>query len=153
MTTGIIRSYSELIKIPTFEERVNYLKLDGSVGNFTFGTYRYINQILYKSKEWKDLRQEIILRDDACDLAHSDFPITKYDKLIMHHLNPITPDDILHRRKKVYDPENLVCCAFRTHELLHFGANVQKELLFMLPAERKPNDTCPWRNNYGNFKI
>lgn len=137
----MIRTYSELIKLPTFEERFRYLQLNGSVGKETFGYDRYLNQVLYKSKEWKSFRNEIILRDDGCDLAFSDRPL--FDRIILHHLNPLTDKDILMRSPKIFDPENIVCTCLRTHNAIHYGDESQITIRF---EERKPNDTCPWKS-------
>ena len=135
-----IKTYSELIAIPTFEERYRYLKVGGKIGEDTFAHSRYLNQILYHSPEWRALRREIILRDNGCDLAHPDRPIP--DKCYIHHLNSITPEDIELRRPIVLDPENLVCVSFGTHQAIHYG---DESLLHLDIPERRPNDTCPWR--------
>ena len=135
-----IRTYSELITIPTFEERFEYLQLKGSVGKDTFGYDRYLNQVLYRSPEWKRLRNQIIIRDDGCDLAYDGYDI--YDKVLIHHLNPITVEDVLARSRKVFDPDNLVCVSHSTHNAIHYG-NV--DLLVTGPIIRTKNDTCPWR--------
>ena len=135
-----IKTYSELITIPTFEERFEYLQLKGSVGKDTFGYDRYLNQVLYRSPEWKRLRNQIIIRDDGCDLACDGYDI--YDKVLIHHLNPITVEDVLARSRKVFDPDNLVCVSHSTHNAIHYG-NV--DLLVTGPIIRTKNDTCPWR--------
>lgn len=134
------RTYSELITIPTFEERFEYLRLNGVVSELTFGHNRYLNQDFYHSVEWQRFRREIIVRDEGCDLAHFDRPI--YSKIIIHHLNPITVDDIVEGRKCVFDPENVVCTMHKTHNAIHYGDDSQiiKDIVV-----RKPNDTCPWR--------
>ena len=136
-----IRTYSELITIPTFEERFEYLQLKGSVGKDTFGYDRYLNQVLYRSPEWKRLRNQIIIRDSGCDLACDGYDI--YDKVLIHHLNPITVEDVLARSRKVFDPDNLVCVSHNTHNAIHYG-NV--DLLVTGPIIRTKNDTCPWRH-------
>lgn len=136
-----IRTYSELITIPTFEERFEYLQLKGSVGKDTFGYDRYLNQILYNSPEWKRLRNQIIIRDGGCDLACDGYEI--YGKVLIHHLNPITVEDVLARSRKVFDPDNLVCVSHNTHNAIHYG-NV--DLLITGPIIRTQNDTCPWRH-------
>ena len=136
-----IRTYSELITIPTFEERFEYLQLKGSVGKDTFGYDRYLNQVLYRSPEWKRLRNQIIIRDDGCDLACDGYDI--YGKVLIHHLNPITVEDVLTRSRKVFDPDNLVCVSHNTHNAIHYG-NV--DLLVTGPIIRTKNDTCPWRH-------
>ena len=136
-----IRTYSELIAIPTFEERFEYLQLKGSVGKDTFGYDRYLNQVLYRSPEWKRLRNQIIIRDDGCDLACDGYDI--YDKVLIHHLNPITVEDVLARSRKVFDPDNLVCVSHNTHNAIHYG---DVDLLATGPIIRTKNDTCPWRH-------
>lgn len=136
-----IRTYSELITIPTFEERFEYLQLKGSVGKDTFGYDRYLNQVLYRSPEWKRLRNQIIIRDGGCDLACDGYDI--YDKVLIHHLNPITVEDVLARSRKVFDPDNLVCVSHNTHNAIHYG---DMDLLVAGPIIRTKNDTCPWRH-------
>ena len=136
-----IRTYSELITIPTFEERFEYLQLKGSVGKDTFGYDRYLNQVLYRSPEWKRLRNQIIIRDDGCDLACDGYDV--YGKVLIHHLNPITVEDVLARSRKVFDPDNLVCVSHSTHNAIHYG---DMDLLVTGPIIRTKNDTCPWRH-------
>lgn len=136
-----IRTYSELITIPTFEERFEYLQLKGSVGKDTFGYDRYLNQVLYRSPEWKRLRNQIIIRDGGCDLACDGYDI--YGKVLIHHLNPITVEDVLARSRKVFDPDNLVCVSHSTHNAIHYG---DVDLLVTGPIIRTKNDTCPWRH-------
>ena len=136
-----IRTYSELITIPTFEERFEYLQLKGSVGKDTFGYDRYLNQVLYRSPEWKRLRNQIIIRDGGCDLACDGYDI--YGKVLIHHLNPITVEDVLARSRKVFDPDNLVCVSHNTHNAIHYG---DMDLLVAGPIIRTKNDTCPWRH-------
>ena len=136
-----IRTYSELITIPTFEERFEYLQLKGSVGKDTFGYDRYLNQVLYRSPEWKRLRNQIIIRDCGCDLACDGYDI--YGKVLIHHLNPITVEDVLARSRKVFDPGNLVCVSHSTHNAIHYG---DVDLLATGPIIRTKNDTCPWRH-------
>ena len=135
-----IRTYSELIKIPTFEERFEYLKLDGVIGDMTFGFNRYLNQVLYNTKEWRSLRNDIFIRDNGCDLGIEDRPINY--RILAHHLNPITVEDVLKRRDCVFDPDNLITTYLPTHNAIHYG---DASLLYLDPVERKPNDTCPWR--------
>ena len=135
-----IRTYSELITIPTFEERFEYLKLNGSVGLETFGHDRYLNQILYNSPEWRRFRPEIIVRDNGCDLACEGYEI--FGKILIHHINPITAKDILNRNPKVFDPENVITTVHNTHNAIHYG---DENLLITAPIERNRNDTCPWR--------
>lgn len=136
-----IRRYSELIRIPTFEERFEYLRLDGQVGADTFGSDRYLNQIFYKSPEWKKIRDEIIIRDQCCDLAMPGYDI--HGPVLIHHLNPITKEDILSRTDSLLNPEYLVCTIQSTHNAIHYG---DVNLLITNPIERKPNDTCPWKH-------
>lgn len=136
-----IRTYSELITIPTFEERFEYLQLKGSVGKDTFGYDRYLNQVLYRSPEWKRLRNQIIIRDAGCDLACDGYDV--YGKVLIHHLNPITVEDVLARSRKVFDPNNLVCVSHNTHNAIHYG---DVDLLVTGPIIRTKNDTCPWRH-------
>lgn len=136
----IIRTYSELKKLKTFKERYEYLKLAGKVGESTFGYDRYLNQLLYNSPRWKRVRRDIIIRDEGCDLGHPDYEIK--DMIIVHHINPITIEDIENENEDVYNPENLICTTDRTHKAIHYG---DERLLPQLPIERKPGDTCPWR--------
>lgn len=140
MTTSI-KTYSELITIPTFEERFQYLQLKGSVGKDTFGYDRYLNQVLYSSPEWKRLRNQIIIRDNGCDLACEGYDI--HGRILIHHLNPITVDDVLARSLKVFDPNNLVCVTHNTHNAIHYG---DADILVTGPTIRTKNDTCPWRH-------
>lgn len=136
----IIRTYSELITLPTFEERFEYLRLDGQVGIETFGFDRYLNQIFYKTKEWLRIRDYVIVRDCGCDLAITDREIR--GRILVHHMNPITQDDILRRSEYLLDPEYLICTMKNTHDAIHYGDG---SLLIAEPVERKINDTCPWR--------
>ena len=135
------KSYEELIKIPTFEDRLAYLMLFGAVGKDTFGYDRYLNQILYKSAEWRRTRNQIILRDDGCDLAVDGYQIPS--RALIHHINPITVDDIIQRRDIVFDPNNLITTSLNTHEITHYGSMGDIDMLRYV--ERTPNDTCPWR--------
>lgn len=136
-----IRCYSELIAIPTFIERYRYLKIGGRVGADTFGHDRYLNQILYHSGEWLDFRDEIIIRDNGCDLAHPEFELR--DRILIHHINPITVEDVLRRHPKIFDPENVISTCLNTHNAIHYG---DESKLMLLPITRTRNDTCPWRN-------
>lgn len=135
------KSYRELIKIPTFEERFEYLKIGAGVGESTFGSKRYLNQILYKTDEWLSVRDKIIVRDKGCDLGIRDREIIG-GRILVHHINPITIEDILNRDPKVFDPNNLITIAHMTHEAVHYG---NEDLLIKDPIERRPNDTCLWR--------
>ena len=136
-----IKSYSELITLPTFEERFEYLRLNGTVGSETFGHDRYLNQTLYRSPEWKRFRHKIIIRDNGCDLACEGYEI--YEKILIHHINPITVKNILERNPMVFDPENVVCTILNTHNAIHYGDD---SLIIKAPIQRNKNDTCPWRN-------
>lgn len=132
-------SYSEALLYPDFKRRFNYLKLDGIVAHSTFGGHRYLNQALYQSDEWKRVRRNVILRDDGCDLAIPDRPIR--GKILVHHIEPITQDDIFNRSPKVFDPDNLITVSLETHNALHYGdySLVAKDVVI-----RQPNDTTPW---------
>lgn len=136
-----IRTYAELITIPTLEERFRYLKLDGKVGVDTFGFDRYLNQIFYKSKEWRKLRNDIILRDDGCDLGVEGYDIQ--GKIYIHHMNPIVVRDILDRTEFLLNPDFLICASFDTHQAIHYG---NEDLLPQPLVERRAFDTCPWRH-------
>ena len=126
--------------LPTFEERFKYLQLNGSVGKDTFGFDRYVNQNFYRSKEWKRVRDFVILRDNGCDLACRDHEI--HGRFIVHHINSITVDDVVNRDPKVFDPENVITTVHNTHNAIHYG---DENLLITAPIERSRNDTCPWR--------
>lgn len=136
----MIKTYSELIQIPSFEERFEYLKLDGSVGEDTFGFDRWMNQIFYRSPEWKRIRDEIIIRDNGCDLAMPGHEI--YGRILIHHMNPISVDDIERRTDLLLNPEYLISTLHRTHNAIHYG---DKSLLPQGLIVRTPNDTCPWK--------
>lgn len=135
-----MKSYSALIKIPTFKERFEYLKLGGRVGSETFGFDRYLNQVFYRSVEWKRIRDQVILRDNGCDLGVEGFDI--HGKILIHHMNPLDMRDILDRSPYLIDPEFLICTSHSTHNAIHYG---DASLLPSEPIERKPGDTCPWR--------
>lgn len=137
MTT---RTYEELIRIPTYKERYEYLRCVGKVGMDTFGSDRYLNQILYQSNEWRKFRNYIIVRDGGCDMAHKDFPI-KW-KILIHHLNPITADQVLARDSVIFDPNNVVCVSFQTHNAIHYGD--ESQLVEETLTIRKPGDTKLW---------
>lgn len=136
-----IKSYSELITIPTFQERFQYLMLKGRVGDLTFNGHRYLNQKLYQCQEWKSIRRRVIIRDGACDLACEGYEI--FGSILVHHLNPITVADVVDRKPCVFDLENLVCVSMDTHNAIHYGDGefIQKE-----PVFRTKNDTCLWRS-------
>lgn len=136
-----IKTYSELITIPAFEERYRYLRIGGAVGKETFGFDRYLNQKFYASLEWKRFRRDIILRDMGCDLGIEDRPIQGI--IILHHLNPIDPKDIREKNVRVLlNPENVICVSHNTHNAIHYGDD---SLLFTDPIVRTKNDTCPWK--------
>lgn len=139
--TTMIRTYSELIKYDSFEGRFRYLKLDGLVGEETFGYDRYINQIFYNSDEWKRTRRDVIIRDNGCDLGVDGFDI--HSKILIHHMNPINVNDIIERSDYLMNPEYLICVSFKTHNAIHYGD--ESILMTQQIIERRPNDTCPWR--------
>lgn len=135
-----LRTYSELAQLPTFRERFEYLKLDGTIGEDTFGFDRYLNQIFYKSKEWAAVRREVIIRDNGCDLGVDGYEIR--GKILIHHMNPIRQQDILRRSELLLNPEYLITTVLSTHNAIHYG---DEKLLPIVPLERSRNDTCPWR--------
>ena len=135
-----IRTYSELITLPTFEERFKYLKLNGKVGEETFGFDRYLNQIFYKSYDWLKVRDSVIIRDCGCDLGISGREI--YGKILVHHMNPIEDKDLINKNDIILDPEYLICTTKNTHDAIHYG---DTDLLFTDPIIRSKNDTCPWK--------
>lgn len=135
-----IRTYSELIMLPTFKERYEYLKLGGKVGEETFGFDRYLNQKFYKSKEWRDIRDYVIMRDNACDLGIEDREI--HSRIIIHHMNPITKYDIVNQTEFLTNPDYMICTLKRTHDAIHYGDD---SILFSDIVIRSKNDTCPWR--------
>lgn len=135
-----IRTYSDLIKLSTFEERYRYLRLDGIVGSETFGFDRFINQDFYRSKEWKSIRDFIIVRDNGCDLAIEGYDI--YGKIYVHHLNPVTIKDIQENTAFLMEPEYLISTTLSTHNAIHYG---DESLLIQEPVRRSKNDTCPWK--------
>ena len=140
MKTMNIKTYSELSKLTTFEERYRYLRLGGRVGEETFGFDRWINQMFYKDPGWLKIRDEVIIRDNGCDLGIEGREI--YSRIIVHHMNPITKADILDRSEFLLNPEYLICTVKNTHDAIHYG---DENLLITLPMERNVNDTCPWR--------
>lgn len=134
------KSYSEVIELPTFLDRYRYLKLGGIIGEDTFGFDRYLNQTLYRSAEWKCFRREIIVRDEGRDLGCDGYEIV--GNILVHHINPITIEDVLNRDPKIFDPDNVICVSHNTHNAIHYG---DENLLITEPVIRKPNDTCPWK--------
>lgn len=137
-----IRTYSELSKLKTFRERYEYLKLGGIVGEDTFGFDRYLNQIFYTSKEWKQIRNFVITRDNGCDLGIPDHKIID-DLILVHHMNPITKDDIINKSEMLLNPEYLITTVKPTHDAIHYG---DESLLVEDYIERSKNDTCPWKS-------
>lgn len=135
-----IKTYSELIKLPTFEERFEYLRLDGVVGEETFGFDRYLNQIFYRSQKWKSIKNKVIVRDLGRDLGIEGYEI--YGRIIVHHMNPIDTNDIRYESDFLIDPEYLICTTHNTHNAIHYG---DESLLIKAPVERTKYDTCPWK--------
>lgn len=142
MTTTNIRTYSELIQLPTFKERFDYLRLDGVVGKDTFGFDRYLNQQFYRSSEWKRIRNQVIVRDNGCDLGIDEYEI--HGRILIHHMNPISIEDLQYMSDLLMNPEYLICVSHRTHNAIHYG---DESLIVTTPIERSQNDTCPWRHN------
>ena len=140
MMTMTIRTYSELILLPTFEERFEYLRLDGKVGEDTFGFDRYLNQLFYRSQEWRKIRDYVIIRDSACDIGVEGYDI--YSKVLIHHMNAITARDIEKRTDLLLDPEYLISTTHNTHNAIHYG---DENLIIKTPIVRTKNDTCPWK--------
>lgn len=150
MTKKIIRSYSELISLPTFEERIEYLRLYGNIGEDTFGFDRYLNQNFYTSKEWRQVRQFVITRDLGCDLGIKDIDndgkliYEIQDKILIHHMNPLSKEDILDKTEYLLNPEYLICTSYNTHQIIHYGNRTNT--IYKDPIIRSKNDTCPWRH-------
>jgi len=141
MSTRIIRTYTELVRIPTFEERYEYLRLSALVGEKTFGFERYLNQVFYRSPEWKMVRREVIRRDNGCDLGIEGRDIP--GKIEIHHINPISVEDVENGSDLLLDMDNLICTSPATHKAIHYG-----DASLLTPSEpisRRPNDTCPWK--------
>lgn len=134
----MIKTYSDLIALPTWEERFKFCTTGQYIGDETFGGHRYLNQRFYKSPEWRKIRQQVMIRDNACDLAHPDFPIV--GSVYIHHLNPMQVQDILDRKVYVLLPEFLVCVSFDTHQALHYGTETPQKVY----VPRTPHDTSPW---------
>lgn len=135
-----IKCYSDLVLLPTFQDRYRYLRLNGLVGKETFGFDRYMNQFFYRSPEWRRVRDMVITRDEGCDLGIPGRDI--FGKIIIHHMNPIRPEDIRNRSELILDPEYLIATTHDTHLAIHYG---DEHLLLQEPVERRPNDTCPWK--------
>ena len=139
----MIRTYTELLSIPSFLDRYRYLKIGGTIGHETFGEERWLNQQFYNSYEWRSFRKDIILRDLGCDLAHRDHPFLPNERITIHHMNPIKIEDVRDMSKVLMDPELVVATSYKTHQAIHFG---DESLLGLAePIVRRPNDTCPWR--------
>lgn len=136
----MVKTYSELSKLTSFEDRFRYLKLDGVVGETTFGFDRYLNQLFYRSQKWKKIRDKVIVRDSCCDLGVEGYEIYKY--AMIHHMNPITIKDIQEESEYLLNPEYLITTTQKTHNAIHYG---DEDLLITMPVERTKNDTCPWR--------
>ena len=141
VTMMSIRTYSELIAFPTFEERFKYLQLNGQVGESTFGFDRYMNQVFYRSQKWKSIRDFVIIRDCGCDLGVEGYDI--HGKIIIHHINPLSMRDIETESDFLLNPDFLICTTHNTHNAIHYG---DENLLVTAPIERTKNDTCPWRH-------
>lgn len=135
------RSYHELVQLKTFEERFEYLKLSAKIGEDTFGQERYLNQYFYGTPEWKAFRREALIRDGGNDLGIEDHPIV--GRVEVHHINPITTEDIQNNAKCLLDLENVICVSPNTHKAIHYG---DASLLPRDPVIRRPNDTCPWKD-------
>ena len=141
VTTMSIRTYSELVTLPTFEERFKYLQLNGQVGESTFGFDRYMNQVFYRSQKWKSIRDFVIIRDCGCDLGVEGYDI--HGKIIIHHMNPLSMRDIETESDFLLNPDFLICTTHNTHNAIHYG---DENLLVTAPIERTKNHTCPWRH-------
>lgn len=141
MVMRMVRTYSELSTLKTFKERYEYLRLDGIVGEETFGFDRYLNQVFYKSKEWEQIRREVIIRDNGFDLGIDGYDIR--GKILVHHMNPLRAEDIVRRNDILLNPEYLITTVLATHNAIHYG---DSNLSIFVPSERTQNDTCPWRH-------
>ena len=139
----MILTYNELIRLPTFEERLSYLLLHGRVGAETFGFDRWLNQLFYRSEEWKQLRRKIIIRDNGCDLGVDGYDIQ--GAILVHHMNPIVADDIVNCTPYLMNPDFLISTSFNTHQAIHYENADLLKVASIYPTERKPNDTCPWK--------
>lgn len=139
----MILTYKELIRLPTFEERLSYLMLHGQVGAETFGFDRWLNQVFYHSQEWKDVKQKIIIRDNGCDLGVGGYDIQ--GSILVHHMNPIVTDDIVNCTPFLLNPDFLISTSFNTHQAIHYSNPEMLKVAPIYPVERKPNDTCPWK--------
>jgi hypothetical protein len=135
------KSYSELILFDNFQDRFDYLRIRGYVGEETFGHDRYLNQMLYRSKEWRDFRRRVIIRDNGCDLGIPGHEI--FDQVLIHHINPLSLDDVFNRSPLIFDMDNVICVSHDTHNAIHYG---NEQYLSTVPTERRPGDTCPWKS-------
>lgn len=138
-----IRTYTELIQLPTFLERFRYLKLGGKVGEETFGWERYLNQDFYTSNEWRSFRRQIIIRDHGCDLGLDGYEFAEGEIVYIHHMNPINTHDIVYQTEYLMNPEYVISCRDRTHKAIHYGN--ESMIMEFEPIIRRPNDTCPWK--------
>lgn len=138
-----MKNYSEMLELPTLQERLDYLKFENRVGDETFGCDRYLNQILYRSPEWKRIRRQVILRDNGCELGVEDFPIK--GRLMVHHIIPITKEDIINRNPKVFDLNNLVTCSHELHNAIHYNSDEMQSINTSSYTPRQPGDTKLWR--------
>lgn len=136
----MIRTYRECIQLSTFQERYRYLQIGGQVGKETFGFDRYLNQMLYRTPEWKRFRRDMIVRDNGCDLGCDGYEI--YENVLLHHINPITVEDVVNRNPCIFDPNNVICTSLNTHNAIHYG---DETLLITEPIIRTKYDTCPWK--------
>ena len=135
------RTYRECMQFTTFQERYRYLQIGGRVGKETFGFDRYLNQMLYRTPEWKRFRRDMIVRDNGCDLGCEGYEI--YGNVLVHHINPITVEDVINRNPCIFDPNNVICTSLNTHNAIHYG---DETLLITEPVVRRLNDTCPWKH-------
>lgn len=141
----MIKRYSELITLPTWDERFEYLYLgDHRVGDMTFGGHRYLNQSFYSSPEWKKIRRDIIVRDFGCDMGLEDYPIPNHTKILIHHINPLSIKDIREMNEKMFDPENLISVSYKTHQMIHYGMTIENRQAFKLTGDRSEGDTKLW---------
>ncbi len=141
-TNDIFKSYEDLIRLSTYDERLEYLRIFGTVGKDTFGFDRYLNQRFYRSNEWKHLRKQIFLRDNGCDLGLEGYDILDPGSVIIHHINPLSIDDFKDSTDLLFDPNNLITVSRWTHNLIHYGDSEHIPVAYT----RSPNDTCPWKN-------
>lgn len=150
--TSSEKSYQEMLEFDGFEDRLKYLMIGGTVGALTFGSKRWVNQKFYTSTEWRNFRKEIILRDNGCDMALPNYEIYPYRRkgslrgyngIILHHINPCSLDDFNCSVDKLFDPNNIVCVSYKTHQMIHYGLELDAD--YILEKERAPNDTCLWK--------